>query len=89
MQSTLAVYEQVAQRAKQYPYGVGREQIARDFGVGKSTAKFHLENCVRRGLLVKFYGWLTDRSRGWIYIDPEEAPEIPLTDEPEGDENVH
>lgn len=68
------VYLQVCDRVKQYPYGVGRSDIAADFGISKSTAENHLEKCVDRGLLKKFYGWLSARYRGWVYIDPDSAP---------------
>jgi len=68
------MFYQVAERVCQYPYGAGRTQIAQDFGVTKSTAQSHLDKCVQRGLLKRFYGWLTARSRGWVYIDPTSAP---------------
>jgi len=64
----------VVDRVKEYPYGASRANIAKDFDFGKSTAQGHLEKAVRRGELAKFYGWISDRYRGWIYIDPEAAP---------------
>ena len=75
-----AVYERVAERVTQYPYGAGRSQIAADFAVTKSTAAEHLEKCVERGLLTKFYGWITKRSRGWIYIDPQAIQAFDMPD---------
>lgn len=63
----LAVWEQVALRVKDYPNGVGRQQIAYDFHVGKSTARVHLEKGVERGKLVKIFTWVDKRSRGWVY----------------------
>jgi hypothetical protein len=79
----LTVYERVAQRVKDYPYGAGRSRIAADFEITKSTAVEHLEKCVERGLLTKFYGWLSKRSRGWVYIDPAALQEfVPEPDHP-------
>jgi len=70
----LPVFKQVALRVKDYPYGATRAQIADDFHVTKSTAKEHLEKCVERHMLVKYYAWQNGRSRGWIYQDPDTAP---------------
>jgi len=81
------VYCQVADRVKQYPYGASRAAIAQDFDIAKSTAQEHLEKCVKRGLLRKFYGWITRNFRGWIYIDPTAAPNAFRSDDATTDEN--
>lgn len=65
--STKSVYQQVVQRVKEYPLGVGRSDIARDFSVWKTTAAQHLEKAVQRGDLVKTYGWIKRNSQGWVY----------------------
>lgn len=62
-----SVYEQVVERVRQYPLGVGRSQIAADFGVWKTTATAHLEKACERGDIVKAYAWIKRNSRGWVY----------------------
>jgi len=63
----LPVWAQVAERAGGSPNGVTRMDIARQFGIDKTTAQSHLERAVKKGALVKTYTW-TDRShRGWVY----------------------
>lgn len=80
-----AVWEQVAERVKDYPYGAGRSQIAADFGVTVSTARTHLEKGVKRGALVKAFTWVKKNSRGWVYMaaDAESTP-LPNIDRLEG-----
>jgi ribosomal protein S25 len=80
-----AVWEQVAERVRDYPYGAGRSQIAADFGVTVSTARIHLEKGVKRGLLVKSFTWVKKNSRGWVYMaaDAENTP-LPHVYRPEG-----
>lgn len=80
------VFRQVCDRVKDYPYGATRSQIAADFLVSKSTAQEHLEKCVDRGLLRKFYGWTNRNYRGWIYIDPDSAPNAFRSDLDQPDE---
>lgn len=83
------VFELVADRVKECPHGAGRSSIARDFGISKSTALAHLEKCVSRGLLVKFYGWLGKRSRGWVYIDPAAMQEMAHVEQFDQEEGNH
>ena len=70
------VYMQVADRVSQYPQGVGRRQIAIDFGITYSTAVEHLERAWGKGLIRKFYGWITDHAHGWLYA-PIDQPPLP------------
>jgi hypothetical protein len=80
------VYLQVRDAVLLYPYGCGRQAIADQFRVTKTTAAEHLEKCVRLGLLRKFYGWLSKNSRGWIYINPDVAPNAFRSDQDHDDE---
>lgn len=82
------MFELVANRVKEYPYGASRTMIAADFRVSKSTATEHLEKCVQRGLLRKFYAWINDRSRGWLYIAPDAAPNAFRSDQDHADERA-
>jgi hypothetical protein len=91
------VYMQVAERVGQYPQGVGRRQIALDFNITYSTAVEHLERAWGKGLIRKFYGWITDTARGWLYA-PIDQPPLPGwelipgaedDDEPGGAEERH
>lgn len=52
---------------------VSRTDAAMLFGVGRSTARYHLERAVKAGLLNKVYGW-TGRQSGWLYALPETMP---------------
>jgi transposase len=53
---------------------LSRSEIADLFGVGRSTATYHLERAVEEGLLEKQYGWLGKQS-GWLYSKPGLLPE--------------
>ncbi len=70
VKSQKAVWEQVAEYAALWPFGVGRSEVAQHFGVGYTTALRHLEKGVSRGLLVKSYTWVKQNSRGWVYTAP-------------------
>ena len=54
---------------------VTRNQMAEQFGVGRSTARYHLDRAVRKGALNKQYGW-TGRQSGWLYAHPEKMPRL-------------
>jgi len=47
-----------------------RQEVAQHFGVGRSTARYHLERAVKAGRLHKQYGW-TGQQSGWVYALPE------------------
>jgi hypothetical protein len=68
------VWRQIVDAVKTYPYGCDRLTIADRFSISKSTAKEHLEKAVDRKELRKFYGWISKNYRGWIYINPADAP---------------
>lgn len=68
------VYQMVAEYVGKRPSGVGRSAVAARFNVTKTTAQAHLEKCVQRGLLVKFYSWLDRNHRGWVYTTPQNQP---------------
>lgn len=65
------IYEEVADFALAAPNGVTRADVARKFGVTKTTATVHLEKCVQRGMLRKVYAWVGEHSRGWAYLGPD------------------
>lgn len=65
--SQLPVWLQVVDFVRMYPNGVGRLDVAIDFGITKATAIEHLEKAVDRNKIVKTYTWVGPRSRGWIY----------------------
>lgn len=48
---------------------MSRQWFADLFGVGVSTARYHLERAVRAGELNKAYGFLGKQS-GWLYALP-------------------
>lgn len=50
-----------------------RAHMAKCFGVGGSTARYHLERAVSAGALNKQYGWAGGQS-GWLYGLPESMP---------------
>jgi hypothetical protein len=68
------VYMQIVERVGQYPQGVARSQIAADFAITYSTATEHLERAWSKGLIRKFEGWITNRSRGWLYASINQLP---------------
>jgi len=47
-----------------------RRVFAEHFGVGGSTARYHLERAVKAGKINKQYGWVGGQS-GWLYGLPE------------------
>lgn len=47
-----------------------RQHLASHFGVGGSTARYHLDRAVKNGKLNRVYGWLGKQS-GWLYALPE------------------
>lgn len=55
-----------------------RQFLADMFGVGRATAKYHLERAVEAGLLRKQYGWCGKQS-GWLYATPETMKQLPGT----------
>ncbi len=69
--SQKAIWLQVVDFVRMYPRGVGRLDVAIDFGITKATAIEHLEKAVSRGLIRKAYTWVGPCSRGWIYFDPD------------------
>lgn len=52
-----------------------RQWFADVFGVGCSTARYHLERAVVAGELHKFYGW-TGKQSAWLYGLPETLPKL-------------
>jgi predicted ArsR family transcriptional regulator len=68
-----AVYLQVADFVAAHPNGVGRLDVAQQFGIHKSGAVTHLEKCVERGMLIKVYTWARKNSRGWVYYAKPES----------------
>lgn len=52
-----------------------RSDLAAAFGVGGSTARYHLERAVKEGELNKQYGWL-GRQSGWLYGTPTTIPRL-------------
>jgi hypothetical protein len=52
-----------------------RADLATHFGVGGSTARYHLERAVLAGALNKVFGWLGGQS-GWIYALPGTMPRL-------------
>lgn len=52
-----------------------RRFLAEHFGVGRSTAKYHLEKAVNARLLNKQWGW-TGRMSGWLYALPDTMPRL-------------
>lgn len=71
-----AVWEQVVAFVELNPDGVGRSQVARQFGVAKSTALSHLEKACERDRLIKVYTWLKRNSRGWVYYPKGQFDEL-------------
>lgn len=54
---------------------VTRRQMQALFNVQYTTARFHLERAVRRGLLVKLPGYIGKQS-GWLYSHPDTQPRL-------------
>lgn len=52
-----------------------RQHLANHFGVGCSTARYHLDRAVAAGALNRVYGWLGKQS-GWLYALPETMPRL-------------
>lgn len=52
-----------------------RADFAALFGVGRSTAAYHLERAVNSGALNKQYGWCGKQS-GWLYGLPATMPRL-------------
>lgn len=52
-----------------------RVDLANHFGVGRSTAGYHLDRAVSAGFLNRAYGWTGLRS-GWLYGLPETMPRL-------------
>lgn len=52
-----------------------RADLAEHFGVGRSTARYHLDRAVEAGKLNRAYGW-TGKQSGWLYALPETMPRI-------------
>ena len=52
-----------------------RKDVALLFGVGRSTARYHLERAVESGELNKQYGW-TGKQSGWLYALPTTMPRL-------------
>lgn len=47
-----------------------RSEAARQFGVSKGTARYHLERAVDEGYLVRVHTYATKNQRGWVYTSP-------------------
>ncbi len=54
---------------------VTRSWAMERFGVGRSTARYHLERAVSAGALNKQYGWAGKQS-AWLYALPETLPRL-------------
>lgn len=52
-----------------------RADLAKMFGVGGTTARYHLERAVDAGALNKQYGWVGGQS-GWLYGLPSSMPRL-------------
>lgn len=69
------IHKQVAAYAAQFPMGVTRADIAEKLKVGKGDAKYHLELCVKKGLLKKLYTFSNRGNQmGWVYFSPDNLP---------------
>jgi len=63
----LPVWAQVVVRVGGSPSGMTRADIARAFGIDKTTAQAHLERAVSKGALIKTFTWTDRNHRGWVY----------------------
>lgn len=52
-----------------------RREVAQEFGVGWSTARYHLDRAVEAGFLNRQFGW-TGKQTGWLYGLPCTIPKL-------------
>lgn len=55
---------------------VSRRDVANLMGVSYTTALYHLERAVKRGLLNKRFGYASDNQPGWVYALPATMPRL-------------
>lgn len=69
------VFQTVAEWVSRSGQGASRSDVAKNFRFSLSTARYHLDKCVTRGLLVRAYTWTSGSSRGWVYYSPNLTPQ--------------
>jgi len=72
------VWQQVAEYLEHCPNGAGRAEVAKAFGIHKTTATEHLDKCVERERAHRVYTWVRGNSRGWVYYRAvQDVPDLP------------